>query len=804
MPLRLLLIVALSVACCFAQDTRPRDPMDGLPVTRIEIPFLKRLTADAVRARMGLKVGKPFTRDLFTKDLKSLVDAKIFFNISKATAEPDGAGVVVTIVGEENVRVLEVAFFGLVEADREELAPLVKTVAGGLVDSFTLDVDRQAILRWYRAKGFHFAEVAVLQTSIDGGDGVVVVFQITEGPEVKIDEVLFEGNATFSKRDLLKAMPKTAEPGFLSSTEFVLEEVQRDVVLLNRWYQGRGFLDARCTLLGFDPTPDFSKVRIRIAVDEGRRYVVRSVAIEGMTLFDPKEVLDGLKTKAGEPYEPGVGLARDLRTIVDRYQERAYIEANVMDASTLDVEGNAVDVIIRIVEGEITYTGEVVIEGNVETRDNVIRREIEVWTGEPLNLKKFEKARKRIFALQYWQPSRDGLQADTTDIPVNAFGTYRDAYVTLRDTKRDNVKDVVFTVKEKDTGSIRFAFGVGSNNGIVGDVTYRKDNFDPYDLPEGFDDLLDAFTGGGDTLILSVAPGTIYSRAQATYQNPRIWDSTLSFREDLYKTFYLREAWLEERTGSRTTIGHRFGEDLTLFGGLRNEVVETREIETTAPQIVYDYEGEQLVASFFLDAKLMRTDDPIDPTDGYIIGASGEMAGLWGDIAYNKFEAEGEMYFRIGEDSMERPHLLSTRAAAGWMKESGDSTDVPVYERFFVGGSGSLRGFEFRGVGPHENGEPVGGKAYWTAAAEYGFPLVGVPSPGEPSLRGVAFVDTGSLASDWSDSGITDVRVSVGAGIRIVIPFLGTRPVAIDFGIPVLKVDGDETRLVSFSFGSNF
>ena len=95
MPLRLLLIVALSVACCFAQDTRPRDPMDGLPVTRIEIPFLKRLTADAVRARMGLKVGKPFTRDLFTKDLKSLVEAKIFFNISKATAEPDGAGVVV-------------------------------------------------------------------------------------------------------------------------------------------------------------------------------------------------------------------------------------------------------------------------------------------------------------------------------------------------------------------------------------------------------------------------------------------------------------------------------------------------------------------------------------------------------------------------------------------------------------------------------------------------------------------------------------------------------------------------------------
>jgi outer membrane protein insertion porin family len=346
--------------------------------------------------------------------------------------------------------------------------------------------------------------------------------------------------------------------------------------------------------------------------------------------------------------------------------------------------------------------------------------------------------------------------------------------------------------------------GVGSNNGIVGDVTYRKDNFDPYDLPEGFDDLLDAFTGGGDTLILSVAPGTaVFAGSGHLRQSARVGFDLLLPRRSVQVLLPARGV-ARRAHGLRTTLGHRFGDDLTLFGGLRNEVVEARDIETTAPQIVYDFEGEQLIASLFLDAKLTRTDDPLDPTDGYILSANGESAGLWGDVAFNKFEGEGELYFRLGQDAMERYHLLSLRAAAGWMKESGDSTDVPVYERFFVGGSGSLRGFEFRGVGPHENGEPVGGKAYWTAAVEYGFPLVGVPTPGEPSLRGVAFVDAGSLASDWSDSEITDARVAVGAGIRIVVPFLGPRPVAIDFGIPVLKADGDETRLVSFSFGSNF
>jgi hypothetical protein len=193
MSIRTFLIVALTVALCVAQETRPRDAVEGRPVTRIEIPFPqaahrgRRPRPDEPEGREAVQ-----SRPLH-EGSEVLVDGKIFFNISKATAEPEGSGVVVTIVGEENVRVLEVAYFGLVEADREELAPLVKTAAGGLVDSFTLDVDKQSILRWYRAKGFHFAEVNVLQTPIEGGDGVVVVFQVTEGPEVSIEEVLFEG-----------------------------------------------------------------------------------------------------------------------------------------------------------------------------------------------------------------------------------------------------------------------------------------------------------------------------------------------------------------------------------------------------------------------------------------------------------------------------------------------------------------------------------------------------------------------------------------------------------------------------------
>ncbi|HYC78108.1 MAG TPA: BamA/TamA family outer membrane protein [Planctomycetota bacterium] len=801
-PLAACALVLLAVAPAAAQD---QD--EGRTVVAIEFVELRRLSPEAVKAQMALKEGRPFSRELLQRDIKTLVANDIFFNVREATVRPDpsGQGVIVRINGEENERVLDVMFFGMIDADREDLAPLVKTRAGGLADAFTLEIDRRDIVDWYRKKGFHYVQVEVVRSRLEGvEDGVVIVFRITEGPEVEIEEVIFEGNHSFSKGKLLKAMKETSEDGFLRDATFVLEEVQRDVVALNRFYQGEGYLDARATLMGFEPTPDFEDVTVRIRIEEGRRYFVRGVRIEGVTLLDVAALHAELETLPGAPYRPAGETAKDVRRILDRYQELAYLNADVRDAATVDLESNLVDVVIRVVEGEKIYVGEIRIRNNLETRDNVIRREIELFTGEPLNQKKLDKARRRIQALGYWEQSPRGSVVEDPVIPTASFDVYREAYVTLRDTNRENVKDVVVDVVERDTGSIRFAVGIGSNDGLIGDVTYQKNNFDPFDLPEGFGDILDAFTGGGDTLILSAAPGSRYSRFGATYVNPRVGDGPYSFRQDLYKSFYRREEWREDRLGGRTSVGRRLGEDMSAGISLRNEVVDVRRISTNAPQIVFDFEGENLVSALQLDWRLAQLDDFLDPTDGFVVTAAIEHAGLWGDIHFNQVLVEGEYYIPLGEDEEERAHVLRLDARAGWMNEYGDSHDVPVYERFFLGGHGSLRGFRFRGAGPHENGTPTGGKALWTAGAEYAYPIFGDGTPGSPNLRGVFFVDTGSLASSWSDSDIGDVRVSVGFGFRVVVPFLGPRPIAIDFGFPLRKSDGDEERLLSFSFGSNF
>jgi outer membrane protein insertion porin family len=386
---------------------------------------------------------------------------------------------------------------------------------------------------------------------------------------------------------------------------------------------------------------------------------------------------------------------------------------------------------------------------------------------------------------------------ETPEIPVQSYEIYRDAYIALRDTERGNIKDIKITVEEADTGSLRFAAGVGSNAGIVGDITYTKTNFDPFDWPDSFGDTLDAFTGGGQILVLSVQPGTVFSRWRVAWTNPRVFDSPWSVGGEIYQTFWRRENWDEERLGYALRIGRRLGEDFSANLSLRDELVDVNDIDDDAPQLVFDFEGENRVTTLTLDMRLSRLNDFLNPTDGYLLQGSLEHGGLWGDIQFNKAIVRGDYYFEVYEDDDERLHVMRLRGQAGWASEFGDTRDLPVYERFYAGGAGSLRGFKFRGVGPMDNDDPIGGKAIWTAGAEYQFPLYG------ELFRGVAFVDTGSVALDWSDESIFDARVSVGVGLRIIIPFLSRdRPLAIDFGIPLVDFGEDETQIISFSFGS--
>ncbi len=793
--------------------------LEGKIVRAIHFEGLRTLTPDAIMAVMTIKVGAPFSRDALDRDVRRLsgwqapaaVDPtrpqpeettvrlpKLFSVIPSVLAVLDSSGgVVITLNGEENRRVMGLVFLGALEFGREDFLPLLRTRGGNLVDDATLELDRQELERWYRERGFHYISVRFVKESERSGD--IVLFNVIEGVKVKIRSVIFEGTTSFDKDKLLEQMPWCEEPGLLSSKEFVLEQVRRDVVGLTAWLRGQGYLDARATLMEWVPTPEHERVDLIVRIEEGRLYTVRSVALQGATLFEAAELSAALQTQVGAAYATGQDgmLGRDMRVLMERYQAIGHINATVNDKSTIDLDSDQVDVVIMVAEGELVHVGEIEIRGNVETQDRVIRREIELFTGDPLNLQKLRRSEQKIRSLRYWSP-QSGMRAETPAIPFDDFQVYREAYVQLRDTKRENVQDIVIDVQETDTGNLRFAVGVSTNAGFIGDVTWTKTNFDPLDTPESFGETLESFSGGGQILVLSYQPGTVVSRGRILWGDQRAFDTPWALSGELYMTEWLREDWQEGHEGFALTVGRELGDDLRIDVTLRDEVADVGEISATAPQIVFDVEGRNEVASLQVTSRLRRVDNLLDPTSGYELAATAKYAGLWGALSYATATLRADRYFQLGESADERAHVLQLSGTLGHATALGDTRAVPIFDRLFAGGAGTIRGFRFRGAGPHDGEDPIGGEAMWLASAEYLFPVA------DEALRGVLFIDTGSVGGSWSDSQLTSPRVAVGAGVRIVIPFLGDRPVSIDFGFPLLKQDGDETQLLSFSFGSNF
>ncbi len=771
-----------------------QDELDGKKVVAIEFIGAVSANPQSVRAKIRTKVGAPLDLEILNQDIKSMVEDLKLFSTVEQRIIPQGDGVKVQFFVTENPLIDTIIFLGNLEYDRKELEDVIESREGGLASDITLALDVQRIREKYLDDGFHFVQVDYTK---EVGERTTVIFKITEGPQVGIERVRFVGNKSFDHDTLLEAMPATDENGFLSDHNYVEGDVEKDLVNLQQFYKGNGFLDASVALVDRRFSRDKEDVYLTIRVDEGEPYVIRSIEFEGMDRFDPDAIRAEMKTKIGDRYEPAFTLAEDLRNLRRRYYDEAYIEVGVYDVSTSDPATHSVDLKIKIAEGERVQIGNVTIKGNIETRDKVIRRLLEdLVPGRPLNLNTLNRAESRIINLRYFEPN--GVTAIKPDIALEDFDTYKNVFVNVTDSDRDYVKDIEITVQEKDTGQIRFAVGINSNAGLIGAIVYRKENFDPLDFPEDIGDFFDAFTGGGQTLELAFYPGILLTQFQASYSHPFIFDTENEFSLSAFKRFRIRENWDEERTGFNVGLGRRFGFNIAASVRYRFEYVDVNSIDNDAGQIVFDFQGERLISSAILGVRIADLDNFVRPGQGYRLNTTYEFAGLGGDLEFHKISTQGEYYITLHEDSEERKHLLFFKGNFGYVSEYGDSRDVPVYERFFAGGQNSLRGFEFRGVGPHTDNSPDGGKVLLLGSLNYTFPLY------DKILRGAVFVDGGTLAPDFKSDELRDIRVSVGFGIRMQIDFLGPVPFAIDFGFPLVKFQDDQTQIISFSLDRSF
>ena len=355
-----------------------------------------------------------------------------------------------------------------------------------------------------------------------------------------------------------------------------------------------------------------------------------------------------------------------------------------------------------------------------------------------------------------------------------------------------NYADLDVYVAETETGRINFGGAYNSDNGIVGQFTIDERNFDITRLPTSFRDLLNgtAFRGGGQQFKLEVVPGQNLQRYSVSLTEPYLLgtDYSLSVSGYLFDRNFFD--WDEQRLGGRVSVGRRLTPDLSISLGFRGERVELDNPRVDTSPTLNSSLGKSNL--FLFNAGLIRDtrDSQLAATEGTYLSAT--LSQAFGDHNYTRGDFDFRTYKLLREraDGTGR-HTLSFGTKLGF---SGSST--PIFENYFAGGFSTFRGFDFRGVGPFENGVRIGGPFQWLNTIEYQFPVLA-----DDSVKGVLFCDFGTIEESVTLNS-ENFRVAPGFGFRVNIPGLGLgAPLAFDFAFPVATAEGDEEQVFSFFLG---
>jgi outer membrane protein insertion porin family len=331
--------------------------------------------------------------------------------------------------------------------------------------------------------------------------------------------------------------------------------------------------------------------------------------------------------------------------------------------------------------------------------------------------------------------------------------------------------------------------GVNSDAGLTGSVVLNEQNFDITRWPTSFEDLLSghAFRGGGQEFRAEAVPGTQLQRYTVSWREPYLFDSQYSLGLSAYYWDRIYNEYTESRLGGRAVVSRRLNQYWSVSLTGRIEDVGIHNVLLDEPLDIQEARGQHFLTSLRVGLTRDSRDSYLRATEGSVIDMAFEQ--FMGSYNFPQLNFEYSKFWTVYEraDNSGR-HVLALHSQVGWT-----ASNTPVFERFYAGGFRSMRGFEFRGVGPNINGFEVGGDFLFLNSLEYQVPILA-----NDNLYAVFFCDTGTVESQVE---IRDYRVAVGAGLRVVVPMMGPLPIALDVGFPIVRAPSDHEQVFSFWVG---
>jgi outer membrane protein assembly factor BamA len=756
-----------------AGTTAHAQAPEGKPIAQVVVQGNRQHSTELVLNQLNTKPGLPYAQTRAEEDVRRLDKAGWFARVEVFTSPtPDDRVTVIFRCTEYVGTIGDVVYLGaehLKKSDLEEITGLKPNVPLNPAANWAA---RQAILRRYQEQGRLLASVEL----IEGGnpDDRRVVFRVTEGPVVKVKQTEFRGNS-FIDTPRLRTQIGTSRSFLTIGGDYDPRVVETDEQKIEEYYHNLGFHDAKAKR-ELEWLDDRS-LRIVYHIHEGPRYRIRRVQVAGNKQFTEDQLLHFAKTRPGG-YFSRTDLQADITAIRDTYGLHGH-PVGVVPAFYQCGPGE-MDVQLEVQERPRFYVSEVNIIGNTVTRDNVIRRQLGIYPGQVLQFPALLQAEQNLTRLNILEVKpEEGIRPT----------------VTVPDLDTDNpLKQVLVQVQETTTGQFMVGLGVNSDAGLSGSIVLNERNFDILRPPTSWEDVISgrAFRGGGQEFRLEAVPGTTFQRYSVSFREPSVADSPYSLGVSGY--FFQRgyNEYNEDRVGGRVTVGRRFGQYWNAQAALRVEDVNIHDVQFYEPADILKDQGSHLLVGLRGSLTRDTRDSYLRPTSGTVIEAGYEQ--VIGDYNFPIGTFEASSYFttvcRADGSGKQVLALRSQLAVTG--------ANAPVFERLYAGGFRSLRGFEFRGVGPFQEGPyggsfNVGGDFSFLNSVEYQVPLVA-----SDQIFGVAFLDSGTVERNIE---MKNYRVTAGLGLRFVVPMLGPVPIATDFGVPIVQGPGDRKQVFSFWLG---
>ena len=716
-------------------------------VKELTVEGNRRVQEAVILGRVKTTLGGPFNTSQLSEDVRS-VFALGFFDDVQVKVEDFEGGVKISFMVAERPFVRDVDFAGNKKATTAELLEKIDLKLGSVYNPVDVQRARERMKDFYEDEGYFEVQITPDIEKFADGD-VKVLFTINEGRQMKIDRIVIRGNKGLTDTQIKEAMATQERQYYILRGTVQRQRLEDDVERILGLYNDHGFIHARVE--SHEVTVDREKARviINLVVVEGAQHLVSGVTVTGVTLLPESEILRQVKLKAGDVFSRGK-IRESVKGLEELYSNvgRASAEINPRIEQLPD---NRIAIVFDINEGPTVYVERINIAGNVRSQDKILRREFQMAEGDIFTLRKLQRSRQRLVNLGYFEKVEvtTAPGADKTKIVVNV------------------------DVTERPTGVFSIGGGYSSQDSILGTIDLSQNNF----------------LGRGWQASIRLRAGANTQQGIISFTEPWLFDRPLAAGFDLFNT---RRQFIEydyEQLGGAIRFSHPFEEYWRWNALYRLSRDEISSIEGTLNTALEAERGARITSLVQGSVSRDSRDNFQAPTRGTTLTFIADVAGLGGDSRFVKAVSSVTHFQPIWFG-----HILSGRLEGGYGVGWGGE-ELPLFERFYLGGSNSVRSYKSRQISPKdENGTRIGGTTEVLGNIEYIVPL-------PFNVRAAVFVDVGNVYGFGTKFDLTDLRTALGGGLRWLSPF---GPIRVDYGFNLDPRPGDKSGAFNFSVGSPF